>query len=264
MGSSSSKPARKLADTAQSAVRSSGGSSRAGLPPNASPSPSANAKPSASRSSHPSSDADASSASASAFNISRASPSLTSDPSKAARPTAGPRDGAAGLNQKFSESKTDAIREDARDPHLIANLASLGPAKVKRNRLTYRPNDQMLGILQARQKREQQEAQSATDSTSNSGVAGAQNSSNHMSANSISTLLDARKSCRSAEDVRALAHGYNIDVQVLENLARWVTSPSVVPRPTKKVHEGDDETPLADAVWTEPALSIGALERPKT
>ena len=50
---------------------------------------------------------------------------------------------------------------------------------------------------------------------------------NHLYAGSLHELLDERKSARTHQDLINLANRYNIDVDKMERLARFVTSPSV-------------------------------------
>lgn len=50
---------------------------------------------------------------------------------------------------------------------------------------------------------------------------------NRLLASSLSELLDERKAVESTKDLQALANKYNIDVDKLESIAQFVTSPSV-------------------------------------
>ena len=50
---------------------------------------------------------------------------------------------------------------------------------------------------------------------------------NRMTAASLFDLLDARKNVRSRAELQDLAKSFNIDVALLESLARFVNTPSV-------------------------------------
>lgn len=154
------------------------------------------------------------------------------------------------------------------DPHFMANLAKLGAVKVPRNKLNYKPvsvsncyksrppkaytphlltsqNDQMLSILRARD-RETQASSASSD------FSAAASQANRLSAPTLVALLDARKSCRTAKDVEELAHGYDIDVSVIEELARFVNSPSISARarPAERVTvDNEEEVSDACAAW---------------
>jgi hypothetical protein len=56
-----------------------------------------------------------------------------------------------------------------------------------------------------------------------------------MSSSALSELLEARKSVNSREDIARLAGEYGIDVERLESVARFVSSPSEI------VHVSDEE-----------------------
>jgi hypothetical protein len=66
---------------------------------------------------------------------------------------------------------------------------------------------------------------------------------NHLFAGSLHDLLTARKSAKSSQDVKNLADKYQIDVEKLESLARFLNSPSVgANSSTKTVDKNGEET----------------------
>jgi hypothetical protein len=120
------------------------------------------------------------------------------------------------------------VRNDGRDPQLLANLHKLGQVKVPRGKVTFQQSNPMLNILAARQKNTLQEeaantsAQLSTQGSSNVGAI-----KNRLNAQSIIALLDERKECKNRRQVEELAVAYDVDINVLDTLARWVNSPSV-------------------------------------
>ncbi|KAK0537203.1 hypothetical protein OC842_001724 [Tilletia horrida] len=247
MGSSSSKPSgRKLAQTVASQVRpgaapeaastAAGRSTAAGSPPSA-----------ASRGSN-----------AAAFQASQGGEG------------AGPKAYGYGKHSA-SETKTKEILEDAGDPTLLQNLQRLGPVAVEH------PNspldgrnghhNRMLDILAARAKDVEHEEGTITASASaaaqqgSTGASAAAVGTLRLSPSTIASLLDERKDCTSQEDLERLAVEYDVPIQLIEVLGRYVNTPSVSESMGRRERlarfqsdDSHDGPPLVYAVWTEPKM----------
>ncbi|KAL9940443.1 hypothetical protein V8E36_001148 [Tilletia maclaganii] len=187
-----------------------------------------------------------------------------------------------------SETKTREILDDAGDPQLLQNLKNLGPVAVEQpdSPLHQRNRQQshMLEILAARA-REAEQAQGGLDDgsaaaafASQSAAAPAPSSSRtvpdtaatatssqpiRLSPDTIASLLDERKDCESKADLERLAVEYDVPVRLIEDLARYVNTPSVsqslgrserLARLQSEQDDKHDGPPLSFAVWTEPVL----------
>ncbi|KAF9002024.1 hypothetical protein BDQ17DRAFT_1390969 [Cyathus striatus] len=106
---------------------------------------------------------------------------------------------------RASEHKTEDIERDAQDPHFLANLNRLGPVRVDHHMQTIR--------LEATQS--EHEASST------------QPTKNRLTAFSLTELLDARKAARGQADIEQLAEKFGLDLQQMQNVTRFVSSPSV-------------------------------------
>jgi len=134
--------------------------------------------------------------------------------------------------------KTEAIEKDAQDPHFLANLNRLGPVRVEHH-MQVRLKPDATTLFKSRQ-----------DSASESRL-----SRNHLHSTSLCNLLDEHKSAASQSDLERLAGRYGIDVLKLENLARFVSSPSVQGGGgVKRVTEEGEESIAIRAVWIEPSI----------
>ncbi|KDN41321.1 hypothetical protein K437DRAFT_275472 [Tilletiaria anomala UBC 951] len=173
------------------------------------------------------------------------------------------RSARAAVQGQASEQKNQDILEDGRDPQLMRNLASLGPVHVPRNRLNFRRSDQMLGILAARQR------ESAFEYPFPSSPAAAQHavapssspltSSDRMSTSTLALLLDARKDCRSRAEVERLAVEFDVNIELLDKLARRFNTPSfgeyVDKEQGNSVQAGEQRSPRrVYAIWEEAEL----------
>lgn len=156
--------------------------------------------------------------------------------------------------------------DDARDPHLMANLQKLGQVQVPRGKVHFQPQNPMLNILSARQKdsdleREANESATTISSSDGKRVEGQNMLKNRMPISTIVALLDARKECKTQEDLKEVARGFDIDVNLMEQLAQYVNAPSVdaadrirQQNQGMRVEDGDDALERIEAVWTEPSL----------
>lgn len=120
------------------------------------------------------------------------------------------------------------MRNDGQDHQLLANLQKLGAVQVPRGKITYQKSNPMLGILAAREKNSTIEdeantaAQRASQGVNNVGLI-----KNRLNAQTIVALLDERKECKTRREVEQLAIAYDLDIAVLDQLARYVNSASI-------------------------------------
>ncbi|CAE7227127.1 unnamed protein product [Rhizoctonia solani] len=144
-----------------------------------------------------------------------------------------------------SETKDSHIESDSKDPHLMSKLSQLGQVRVPNPQLGQRlrpQSDSSFNMIRAREESEQLAA---------SGIL----PSNRVLALSLSDLLDARKSARSSKEIEEIAKSYGMDAQTLQNVARFVNTPSVDPKNVTRVvgKEGEEKTTMV-ASWSEPLL----------
>lgn len=88
----------------------------------------------------------------------------------------------------------------------------------------------MLNILAARERTSAAEGESDSPSSISSITAPSASPSNvrnRLSAPTLINLLDERKNCTTRKELEDLAVGYDIDLEVLEGLAKFVNSPSI-------------------------------------
>jgi uncharacterized protein len=181
------------------------------------------------------------------------------------------------------------VKMDGRDPHLLANLQKIGQVKVPKGKVLFQQSNPMLNILAAREKNSSMEEEANSSAQlSSQGVSNAGAIKNRLNAQSIIALLDERKECKSRREVEELAIAYDMDIDILDRLARWINSPSIETgasvrqRPQPMNMNSDDDvsagepiveatsylTPFdflfsavsqmpdkINAVWTEPVLS---------
>ncbi|THH03853.1 hypothetical protein EW145_g5955 [Phellinidium pouzarii] len=163
-------------------------------------------------------------------------------PSKPTQSWAGARTDTANQtlrNATASELKDSAIEKDARDPHFMQKLSQLGPVHVDHHMVT---DTHMKNILRSRDVSEQQ-ASSHTPTR------------NRMLAGMLFDLLEQRKSVRSKDELSKLADRYDIDLDVMERLAAFTNTPSIVEGSRRKLLEDDGQerfTMLAG--WEDNAL----------
>lgn len=157
---------------------------------------------------------------------------------------------------------------DAYDPQFLQNLSRLGQVKVPKNATNYQPTDQMLRILEARERANLDNVQSADayqTSTSSSKGATKSSAAPRISANTITLLLDDRKHCETQKDLERLALEYDLPLQIIESLAKYYNSPTMGEEVRDEAHEGDRQEDQANrqderlpskvrGVWVEPKL----------
>ncbi|KAI5479600.1 hypothetical protein MNV49_003337 [Pseudohyphozyma bogoriensis] len=145
-------------------------------------------------------------------------------------------------SQGASYSKTDAIKEDGHDPTFMKNLGALGQVYVPPAPSISRSPNTMLNILSSRSTSE-----AATESST----------VNRPSAQSLSNLLDERKSLTSRAEMVALAEEYAIDVELVDSLGRFVNAPSLAEggKVTPDMSDPDmEDTQLAK--WVDPPPEV--------
>ncbi|KAI0374707.1 hypothetical protein BV20DRAFT_960857 [Pilatotrama ljubarskyi] len=142
-----------------------------------------------------------------------------------------------------SETKSEAIERDSRDPHFLANLSKLGQVKVDHHMQTIKPAaDQAQRLFQTRL-RSEDEARSARPSR------------NQLVATSLMDLLEERKSASTQRDVEELAKKYDIDLEKLERMARYVNSVSIHQDSVKRwISEDGVEHTTMLASWVDPKI----------
>ncbi|KAN0060508.1 hypothetical protein ACQY0O_007843 [Thecaphora frezii] len=220
MGSTTSKPARKLAHNATHPLRSpSQAASALGAPPT-----------------HP---------------VHPPIPSQLTPPPHGSDTYEAPSPPGPTPATLASESKTQDIVRDASDPQLLKNLARLGAVKIRKQATNYEPSDQMLHILAARQKASLE----ACDSFAGSAATPA-SSGGRLGASTLSQLLDERKACTSLRDLERLAVEYDVPLRRIEELAQRFNPPTVGDEIyAENVGERDETAQIKyKAVWVEAKL----------
>lgn len=122
-----------------------------------------------------------------------------------------------------------AVRNDGQDHQLLARLQQLGQVKVPRGKVVYQKSNPMLNILAARQKNSNlEEDANVSAQQASQGVVNVGTLKNRLNAPSIVALLDERKECKRRREMEQLAVAYNVDISVLDQLGRYINSPSVL------------------------------------
>ncbi|KAJ6546495.1 hypothetical protein DFH09DRAFT_1249056 [Mycena vulgaris] len=149
---------------------------------------------------------------------------------------------ADSLSEAASESKNDVIAQDSKDPHFLAKLNQLGPVRVDHHMHAVRPAALANHMFNSR-------VQSETE------AAAPIPTQNRVQAPKLSRLLDERKSIRTQRDMEFLAKRFDIDLEKLDAISKFVTTPSVHENSTIRVMAKDgEERQITKAVWMEPRL----------
>ncbi|KAI8998803.1 hypothetical protein BD414DRAFT_476133 [Trametes punicea] len=142
-----------------------------------------------------------------------------------------------------SETKSEAIERDSKDPHFLANLNKLGPVKVDHHMQTIRPAAEHAQRLFQARLRSENEARSARPPR------------NHLLAASLLDLLEERKYAAKPQDLQELAKKYDIDVDKVERLVRYVNSVSIPQDSVKRwVDDEGVERVTMMATWINPPI----------
>ncbi|KIS70602.1 uncharacterized protein UMAG_10874 [Mycosarcoma maydis] len=171
--------------------------------------------------------------------------------------------------QQASETKSADIMRDAYDPQFLQNLTRLGQVKVPKNATNYQPTDQMLRILEARERASLDSLQTANALSASSSTATTQTTPTtrtgppRISANTITLLLDDRKHCETQKDLELLALEYDLPLETIESLAKYYNSPTMAEeirdeadaRQEDQANRQDERAPTkVRGVWVVPKL----------
>ncbi|KAJ6623443.1 hypothetical protein B0H10DRAFT_1786307 [Mycena sp. CBHHK59/15] len=118
------------------------------------------------------------------------------------------------LEQAASETKNDVIDQDSRDPQFLSKLNQLGQVRVDHHMHAVRPAALANHMFNSRMQSENEAAAPGSIQ-------------NRAQAAKLSRLLDERKSIRTGRDMEFLAKRFDIDVEKVEAVARFITTPSV-------------------------------------
>ncbi|KAJ3564476.1 hypothetical protein NP233_g8269 [Leucocoprinus birnbaumii] len=189
----------------------------------------------------------------SASKAARKLPKRAEPPTWAGKRTPGPTDvPPAGVTREqvreklASEHRTEAIEQDARDPHLLANLQSLGPVKVDHHMKPTRPEpaaSNTARLFQARYRHEQ-DLEATRQSSRQAGP------STQLNTTQLVNVLNARKGAADPEAVKNVTREMGIDFGKVERIARFVNTPSVSKEGVRTTVDnmGNEQT-IAKAIW---------------
>ncbi|KAJ9093794.1 hypothetical protein QFC19_008171 [Naganishia cerealis] len=130
-------------------------------------------------------------------------------------------------NALASEEKDDTILRDSADPHFMANLSRLGQVAVPKPGTSFEKQAPALRTMLSR----------SSNYTSTSSAP----PPNHLTASRLSTLLDRLKTLPEGQSIAKLCKEYNISEAKLNELRRWVNSPSVDKERTQVILSEDGE-----------------------
>jgi len=140
------------------------------------------------------------------------------------------------------ENKTDAVEADAKDPQFMFKLNQLGPVRVDHHMRSVRPADYAQQMHRSRLQSEMEASPSHS-------------TRNRLLASSLSELLESRKTVKSQAELQALAEQYHIDVTKLDELAKFVNTPSIDESTiVKSTNQEGEETLTMMARWVDPKL----------
>lgn len=143
-----------------------------------------------------------------------------------------------------SENKDEAIAEDAKDPHFLANLNRLGAVNINQP-------SQVVRTANVEKSRQLLESRMRADQDASSSIP----VRNRVSANTLSLLLDQRKSAKIPADVQVLTKKYGIDWGKFSVVSRYVNSPSIqLGSALRIVGKNGEENVTVLAVWVDPSL----------
>ncbi|KAG2061487.1 hypothetical protein BDR06DRAFT_946930 [Suillus hirtellus] len=140
------------------------------------------------------------------------------------------------------ENKSDAVEADAKDPQFMFKLNQLGPVRVDHHMRSVRPADYAQQMHRSRLQSEMEASPSRS-------------TRNRLLASSLSELLESRKTVKSQAELQALAEQYHIDVTKLNELAKFVNTPSIDESTiVKSTNQEGEETLTMMARWVDPNL----------
>ncbi|KAJ7738490.1 hypothetical protein DFH07DRAFT_840984 [Mycena maculata] len=151
---------------------------------------------------------------------------------------------ADSVAEAASETKNDAIEQD---PQFLSKLSQLGPVRVDHHMYAVRPAAQTNHMFNSRVQSEN-EAAAPTQTL------------NRVQAPTLSRLLDERKSIRTRRDMEFLAQRFGLEVEKLDAIAKFLSTPSVHQNSAVRVTgESGDEKQIMKAVWVEPRLKDASV-----
>ncbi|KAJ7063125.1 hypothetical protein C8F01DRAFT_58277 [Mycena amicta] len=138
---------------------------------------------------------------------------------------------------RASETKDEGILQDSKDPQFLSKLSQLGQVRVDHHMQT---------VKLSRLQRE-------NDATSTTPTL------NHVPAPILSRLLDDRKTLHTQRDMEFLAKRFGVDLEKLDAVSMFVSTPSVHANSAQRVVQQDgDDRYIMQAVWIEPYLRNAA------
>jgi len=128
------------------------------------------------------------------------------------------------------------IDRDSKDPQFLSKLNQLGPVLVGHRMQVARPAASANHMYNSHLLSENEAANPPQ---------------NRVQASRLSQLLDERKSIRTERDMEFLAKRFGVDLEKLESISKFVTTPSV--HANALVKDGGDKR-IMKAVWINPHL----------
>ncbi len=173
---------------------------------------------------------------------------------------AGVRTKVSGLLDSRAELISPAVRRDGLDPGFSANLSALGPVAIHDAGKFMRTPSQAQKTLSARKS----EYTSSTQAPP----------TGYLAAPILEELFDRMKSTSSAADRKKGYEEYGVDPRGMEEIRRWVNSPSVGGEVQVKMVNGEEvreiqvslRGPYLDALCRSPHTQrvVGAAQSPRT
>jgi len=146
-------------------------------------------------------------------------------------------------NRLPDSHRTKEIEQDAGDSHFLANLSRLGPVRVNRSMETKRPDSMGPTTNRLFESRAKLEFEASSPRLPR----------NHLHSFTLTELLNQRKSAHTRYDLQKLSKSFGIELNKLDSLTRFVTSPSVIATAIHSVGKDGKES-IAKAVWVEPIV----------
>ncbi|KAF8212430.1 hypothetical protein K438DRAFT_1567257 [Mycena galopus ATCC 62051] len=132
------------------------------------------------------------------------------------------------LTQTASETKNDVIEQDSKDPHFLSKLNQLGPVRVDHHMQTVRTAELAKQMFDSRIQSESEAAASVP-------------TQNRLQATKLTSLLDERKSIRTRRDMEFLTQRFGIDLEKLDAISKFVSTPSVKANSAVRVASKDGQ-----------------------
>ncbi|KAG2146903.1 uncharacterized protein EDB93DRAFT_1250693 [Suillus bovinus] len=161
------------------------------------------------------------------------------------------------------ENKTDAVESDAKDPQFMSKLSQLGPVRVDHHMRSVRtvrhPSSTEYRTYQVLDSSQAESVQQMHRSRLQSEVEALplHSTRNRLLASSLSELLESRKTVKSQAELQALAEQYHIDVTKLDELAKFVNTPSIDESTiVRSTNQEGEETLTMMARWVDPKFKM--------